>query len=88
MVVEKIAHDFTTNWRGVIDKINSDVLKYFSNFKNGSEILKQALNQLATYYSKFEDAVKKHFKNATFRKDVVTISTIRYEMQKHLSHSF
>ena len=87
-LVEKLVHDFATSWRNIIEKISSNVLNYFSNFKNGSEILKQSLTQLALYYSRFEDTVKKHFKNASFRKDVVPISTLRFEIQKHLSHSF
>jgi hypothetical protein len=80
--VEKIVKEFAANWTAVIEKISGDVLSYFSNFRNGSDILKQALTQLALYYSRFEDIIKKNYKNAPFRKDIIPLSTLRFEIQK------
>lgn len=80
--------DFAATWKSVMEHIRNDVMNYFSNFKNGSEILKQVLTQLALYYSRLEEIVKKHFKTASFRKDIVAISTLRFEIQKYLSHTF
>jgi len=80
--VERLVKEFASSWRKVIEKISADVMQYFSNFKNGSEILKQTLTQLALYYSRFEDMIKKNFKNSAFRKDLVPISTLRFEIQK------
>jgi hypothetical protein len=86
--VERLSKEFNANWKSVIEQIRTDVMNYFSNFKNGSEILKQVLTQLALYYSRFEEIVKKWFKTTPWRKDVLAISTLRFEIQKHLTHSF
>lgn len=63
-------------------------MKYFSNFKNGFEILKQTLTQFTMYYSRFEEFVKSQFKTANFRKDLISVSTVRYEIQTYLEKSF
>lgn len=85
---EKLVKDFCSSWKTFIEQINQDIMKYFSNFRNGSDILKQTLTQLALYYSRFEDIVKKNFKTASFRRDLVPISAVRFEIQKHLTQTF
>eukprot|EP01116_Phalansterium_solitarium_P008607 TRINITY_DN22544_c0_g1_i1.p1 TRINITY_DN22544_c0_g1~~TRINITY_DN22544_c0_g1_i1.p1 ORF type:complete len:734 (-),score=256.38 TRINITY_DN22544_c0_g1_i1:92-2293(-) len=86
--VERLAVHFTAEWKVIINKINTDVMNMFPNFRNGLEVSKQVLTQLALYYARFEDLVKRHFGNSYFRKDMVPVSTIRYELQKYLSRKF
>lgn len=86
--MEKLVKEFSASWKTVLEQIRNDVMIYFPNFKNGSEILKQVLTQLASYYGRFEEIIKKYFKTAPFRKDLVAISTLRFEIQKYLSHTF
>lgn len=40
-LVESLVREFASSWRTGIQQINDDVLKYFANFRNGMEILKQ-----------------------------------------------
>lgn len=45
-VVQSLVREFAVNWKANIELINRNVLSYFSNFRNGMEILKQVLTQL------------------------------------------
>ena len=78
-----LVRKFATTWQSGIEAINGSVMKYFSNFKNGMEILKHVLTQLLLYYTRFIDIMKKlHGPNA-FQKDLVAIPTIMHEIKKY-----
>eukprot|EP00741_Cyanophora_paradoxa_P006469 tig00001003_g6264.t1 len=81
--VEKLVKEFNARWKQGIEGMNADVMKYFSNFKIGMEILKQALTQLLLYYTRFLDIVKKCFKNPPFSRDIVSIPNIMYEIRQY-----
>eukprot|EP01117_Protostelium_nocturnum_P008177 TRINITY_DN2919_c0_g1_i2.p1 TRINITY_DN2919_c0_g1~~TRINITY_DN2919_c0_g1_i2.p1 ORF type:complete len:604 (+),score=79.20 TRINITY_DN2919_c0_g1_i2:470-2281(+) len=86
-IMERLAKDFSSSFRSVIEQMSSDVINYFSNFRTGTEILSQVLTQLAMYYSRFEEVIKRSFKNANeLRKDIVSISTLKFEIQKRIQH--
>lgn len=84
-VVESLVHEFASNWKSGIEQINRNVLSYFSNFRNGMEILKQVLTQLLLYYTRFQDVIKKIWrgKPPSFCKDLVSTSVILAEIKKH-----
>ncbi|KAL7447335.1 hypothetical protein ACHAXM_010863 [Skeletonema potamos] len=84
-VVESLVREFASNWKAGIEQINRNVLSYFSNFRNGMEILKQVLTQLLLYYTRFQDVIRKVWrgKPPSFCKDLVSISVILAEIKKH-----
>lgn len=84
-VVESLVREFSTNWKAGIEQINRNVLSYFSNFRNGMEILKQVLTQLLLYYTRFQDVIRKVWrgKPPSFCKDLVSTSVILAEIKKH-----
>ena len=84
-VVESLVHEFASNWKSGIEQINRNVLSYFSNFRNGMEILKQVLTQLLLYYTRFQDVIRKIWrgKPPSFCKDLVSTSVILAEIKKH-----
>ena len=84
-VVENLVHEFASNWKSGIEQINRNVLSYFSNFRNGMEILKQVLTQLLLYYTRFQDVIRKVWrgKPPSFCKDLVSTSVILAEIKKH-----
>jgi hypothetical protein len=47
-----IAH-FNSSWKSSLDSLNGEVLNSFPNFKNGTNILQQALTQFVQYYHRF-----------------------------------
>ena len=83
--VEALVLDFASNWKTNIDLINRDVLSYFSNFRNGMEILKQVLTQLLLYYTRFQDIIRKVWRNKppAFCKDLVSTTVILSEIKKY-----
>ncbi len=68
-----------------METINRNVLSYFSNFRNGMEILKQVLTQLLLYYTRFQDVIRKVYKQQppSFAKDLVPTTTILAEIKKY-----
>merc|ERR1711865_58932 len=81
--VQNLLKDFSKNWQGAIDKVNGSVMKYFSNFKNGMEILKHVLTQLLLYYTRFLDIVKTVFGPNAFSKEIVSLPSIMHEIKKY-----
>ncbi|TMW62995.1 hypothetical protein Poli38472_005613 [Pythium oligandrum] len=86
--IERIVREFAATWKSGIEKMNSNIMKYFSNFRNGMEILKQVLTQLLLYYTRFVEIIKKSYQRPPpFNNDIVTTQEILYEIKKY-SRSF
>ena len=84
-VVESLVREFSSNWKSGIEQINRNVLSYFSNFRNGMEILKQVLTQLLLYYTRFQDIIRKVWRSKppSFCKDLVSTTFILAEIKKY-----
>ncbi|GAB5589033.1 Vacuolar protein sorting-associated protein 52 [Umbelopsis nana] len=59
--LEKISTHFAQTWRQSLSAINTSVIQYFSNFKNGTTVLHAALGQVIIYYTKFIDLLEKRY---------------------------
>jgi vacuolar protein sorting-associated protein 52 len=81
--VEPLVKDFASRWKAAIELMHKDVITSFSNFLCGMEILKAALTQLLLYYTRLTECVKKINGGATHNKDLVSISSILYEIKKY-----
>ncbi|KAG3116726.1 hypothetical protein PI124_g4717 [Phytophthora idaei] len=63
--------------------MNGNVMTYFSNFRNGMEILKQVLTQLLLYYTRFVEIVKRSYQRPPpFNSEIITTQEILYEIKK------
>ncbi|GMH82470.1 hypothetical protein TrST_g12487 [Triparma strigata] len=83
-LVENLVRQFSSSWKSGIEQINKNVLSYFSNFRNGMEILKQVLTQLLLYYTRFQDIIRKAWKKPPpFTRDLVSTSAILAEIKKY-----
>ena len=84
-VVEMLVREFASSWKTNIEQINRHVLSYFSNYRNGMEILKQVLTQLLLYYTRFQDIIRKVWRNKppAFCKDLVSTTVILAEIKKY-----
>ncbi|CEG44701.1 Vacuolar sorting protein VPS52/suppressor of actin Sac2 [Plasmopara halstedii] len=86
--IEKIVRTFAATWKTGIENMNSNVMTYFSNFRNGMEILKQVLTQLLLYYTRFVEIIKRNYQRTpSFNSEIVTTQEILYEIKKY-SRSF
>lgn len=81
--VELLVKDFASRWKNAIELMHRDVITSFSNFLCGMEILKAALTQLLLYYTRLSESVKKITGGSALNKDLVSISSILYEIKKY-----
>lgn len=81
--VEPIVKDFASRWKTAIELMHNDVITSFSNFLCGMEILRAALTQLLLYYTRLSDCIKRIVGGSTLNKDLVSISSIMYEIRKY-----
>ncbi|KAH6779398.1 Vps52 / Sac2 family [Perilla frutescens var. hirtella] len=82
--VETIVKDFRRRWKAAIELMHNDVITSFSNFLCDMEILRAALTQLLLYYIKLSDCMKKIACGYALNKDLVSISSIMYEIRKYV----
>ncbi|KAL0339844.1 UNVERIFIED_CONTAM: Vacuolar protein sorting-associated protein 52 A, partial [Sesamum radiatum] len=81
--VEPIVKDFASRWKAAIELMHNDVITSFSNFLCGMEILRAALTQLLLYYTRLSDCMKRIAGGSALNKDLVSISSIMYEIRKY-----
>ncbi|KAF6143930.1 hypothetical protein GIB67_001724 [Kingdonia uniflora] len=81
--VEPLVKDFASRWKAAIELMHKDVITSFSNFLCGMDILRAALTQLLLYYTRLSDCVKRVVGGSVLNKDLVSISSIMYEIRKY-----
>ncbi|XP_034221163.1 vacuolar protein sorting-associated protein 52 A isoform X2 [Prunus dulcis] len=81
--VEPLVKDFGSRWKAAIELMHKDVITSFSNFLCGMEILRAALTQLLLYYTRLSDSIKRIVGGSALNKDLVSISSIMYEIRKY-----
>ncbi|WRX30605.1 Vps52 - like 1 [Theobroma cacao] len=81
--VEPLVKDFASRWKAAIELMHKDVITSFSNFLCGMEILRAALTQLLLYYTRLSDCIKRINGGTALNKDLVSISSIMYEIRKY-----
>jgi len=85
--INTVASTFNKTWKNGVKQINQSVLCFFSNFKNGMDILKKVLTQLLLYYTRFQEIVKRVYNDTgivpPFNKEMVAVHSIIYEIKKY-----
>uniref|UniRef100_A0A158PB29 Vacuolar protein sorting-associated protein 52 homolog n=1 Tax=Angiostrongylus cantonensis TaxID=6313 RepID=A0A158PB29_ANGCA len=79
-----VIQSFSANWRRSIDTINGEVVKSFTNFKNGTNILQAVFTHLVQYVQRFSKLVSHEiFRDNPARNDMVNIHRILVELKKY-----
>lgn len=82
--IHRVVSDFSTNWKSSIEQINANVMRYFSNFKNGTQILQEVLTQLLLYHTRLVDLVQRVYHNAPpFAGEMVSTQEMLNEIKKY-----
>lgn len=82
--VQQIVRGFNADWKKAIELINQDVMRSFTNFKNGTQILQGALTQLVQYYHRFQKVLSQGpFRNMQIRNEIINIHHVMVEVKKH-----
>ncbi|XP_056012756.1 vacuolar protein sorting-associated protein 52 homolog isoform X4 [Ostrea edulis] len=82
--VQSIVRGFNSDWKRALELINGDVMRAFTNFKNGTQILQGALTQLIQYYHRFQKVLGQGpYKNMQIRNELINIHHVMVEVKKY-----
>ncbi|XP_067131774.1 vacuolar protein sorting-associated protein 52 homolog [Centruroides vittatus] len=85
--VASLIRSFNSGWKKAIDDINQDIMRSFTNFKNGTNILQATLTQLIQYYHRFQKVLSQTpFKNLPIRSELLNIHHLMVEVKKYKSN--
>eukprot|EP00057_Strongylocentrotus_purpuratus_P020269 XP_011674743.1 PREDICTED: vacuolar protein sorting-associated protein 52 homolog [Strongylocentrotus purpuratus] len=82
--VEQLVRGFSSGWKQAIELINQEIMRSFTNFKNGTGILQGALTQLIQYYHRFQKVLSQNpLKALSVRGELINIHHLMVEVKKH-----
>ena len=82
--VNPLIKNFLNDWKKSLDLINQEIMRSFTNFKNGQAILQASLTQLIQYYHRFHKIMSHNsFKHLPVRNEMLSIHHLMVEIKKH-----
>lgn len=82
--VNSLVKGFSNDWKKSLELINQEIMRSFTNFKNGQAILQAALTQLIQYYHRFHKIMSHNsFKHLSARTEMLSIHHLMVEIKKH-----
>jgi hypothetical protein len=74
---------FVNDWKKSLELINQEIMRSFTNFRNGQSILQATLTQLIQYYHRFNKVLSHNsFKHLTVRNEMLSIHNLMVEIKK------
>eukprot|EP00696_Hemimastix_kukwesjijk_P019728 gnl/Hemi2/908_TR322_c0_g1_i1.p1 gnl/Hemi2/908_TR322_c0_g1~~gnl/Hemi2/908_TR322_c0_g1_i1.p1 ORF type:complete len:714 (-),score=237.10 gnl/Hemi2/908_TR322_c0_g1_i1:216-2357(-) len=84
---EKHRRDFSARWKAGVESIHNSIFSFFTNFKNGQQILQAVLSRLVKYHGRFVDLWKKVFGDNN-PPDFPNRQNVAYEMKRMSRNDF
>lgn len=82
--VTQLVRGFSGSWKVAVESLSQDVMRSFSNFKNGTSIIQGALTQLIQYYHRFQKVLAlPPLRALPARADLINIHHLMVELKKH-----
>ncbi|XP_059173916.1 vacuolar protein sorting-associated protein 52 homolog [Physella acuta] len=82
--VQQIVRGFNNDWKRALESINQEVMRAFTNFKNGTQILQGALTLLIQYYHRFQKILAQPaFRNLQIKHELINIHHVMVEVKKY-----
>lgn len=82
--VNPLIKGFSNDWKKSLELINQEIMRSFTNFKNGQTILQATLTQLIQYYHRFHKIMSHNsFKHLSARTEMLSIHHLMVEIKKH-----
>ncbi|XP_053907986.1 vacuolar protein sorting-associated protein 52 homolog isoform X1 [Cuculus canorus] len=82
--VTQLARGFSSTWKAAVEALSQDVMRSFTNFKNGTGIIQGALTQLIQYYHRFHKVLAQPpLRSLPVRADLINIHHLMVELKKH-----
>ncbi|XP_055750366.1 vacuolar protein sorting-associated protein 52 homolog isoform X1 [Salvelinus fontinalis] len=75
---------FSSTWKQAVEALSQDVMRSFTNFKNGTGIIQGALTQLIQYYHGFHKVLSQPtFRSLAVRSELINLHHLMVEVKKH-----
>ena len=82
--VTVLIRNFNAGWKASLDKVNGEVLGSFPNFRNGTNILQQALTLFVQYYHRFHQILgHAAFQAHPERAALINVHQLMVEVKKY-----
>ncbi|XP_032644298.1 vacuolar protein sorting-associated protein 52 homolog [Chelonoidis abingdonii] len=82
--VTQLVRGFSTTWKASVESLSQDVMRSFSNFKNGTSIIQGVLTQLIQYYHRFHKVLAQPpLRALPARAELINIHHLMVELKKH-----
>ncbi|XP_061520368.1 vacuolar protein sorting-associated protein 52 homolog [Phycodurus eques] len=80
----QLVRGFSGTWKQSVEAMSQDVMRSFTNFKNGTGIIQGALTQLIQYYHGFHKILSQPtFRSLPARSDLINLHHLMVEVKKH-----
>ncbi|XP_059366105.1 vacuolar protein sorting-associated protein 52 homolog [Carassius carassius] len=82
--ITQLVRGFSSTWKQSVEALSQDVMRSFTNFKNGTSIIQGALTQLIQYYHGFHKVLSQPtFRSLAVRSELINIHHLMVEVKKH-----
>ncbi|XP_070840623.1 vacuolar protein sorting-associated protein 52 homolog isoform X2 [Chaetodon trifascialis] len=82
--ITQLVRGFSGTWKQSVESMSQDVMRSFTNFKNGTSIIQGALTQLIQYYHGFHKILNQPtFRSLAVRSELINLHHLMVEVKKH-----
>ncbi|XP_047460672.1 vacuolar protein sorting-associated protein 52 homolog [Mugil cephalus] len=82
--ITQLVRGFSATWKQSVESMSQDVMRSFTNFKNGTSIIQGALTQLIQYYHGFHKVLNQPtFRSLAVRSELINLHHLMVEVKKH-----
>ncbi|KAJ8273736.1 hypothetical protein GJAV_G00104970 [Gymnothorax javanicus] len=82
--ITQLIRGFSSSWKQSVEALSQDVMRSFTNFKNGTGIIQGALTQLIQYYHGFHKVLSQPtFRSLAVRSELINLHHLMVEVKKH-----
>ncbi|XP_016389122.1 vacuolar protein sorting-associated protein 52 homolog isoform X2 [Sinocyclocheilus rhinocerous] len=82
--ITQLVRAFSSSWKQSVEALSQDVMRSFTNFKNGTSIIQGALTQLIQYYHGFHKVLSQPtFRSLAVRSELINLHHLMVEVKKH-----
>ncbi|KAI9536823.1 Vacuolar protein sorting-associated protein 52 [Dissostichus eleginoides] len=82
--ITQLIRGFSSSWKQSVEAMSQDVMRSFTNFKNGTSIIQGALTQLIQYYHGFHKVLNQpSFRSLAVRSELINLHHLMVEVKKH-----
>ncbi|XP_056154178.1 vacuolar protein sorting-associated protein 52 homolog [Lampris incognitus] len=82
--INQLVRGFSGTWKQSVEAMSQDVMRSFTNFKNGTSIIQGALTQLIQYYHGFHKVLNQPtFRSLAVRSELINLHHLMVEVKKH-----